>query len=795
MGQKSEILIKGPFLGLNTMKDASLLDPREASDCDNVILDGDSIVRRKGITFPSFVNPVAVNFSDAFTRADNASLGANWTETESNATFEISSNTCKASTSTGTSLATAIITTAVTANQNVSIDLSTNNAASNISLLAIIVRATDASNYYFVQFGTAGASSIIIGKRVAGVDTTLFTDDAGILNDITTTAKTCRVVIVNTDIYVYLDGAFVYHLQDSSLTTGNLCGLRIDTFSSGHFFTIDNFSAKAFSRILGMYSFSNSSGTLFNVYKSDNALYTTDWFNDATSIGTTLKAGTVPNFAVANNRLYIADGVTTPQASDGANMFNVKLAAPTAAPTLALGTSTGLTGEYDYKYTYYADAWGLESPASPVSAKVNPDGKSVTVTMVVSSDARSDKHRIYRRKVSNGETKWSLIEEIAEGTSYTDDNVDEDVDTDRSAPLSSTAVLPAFEHCKFYNNRMFWAGGASNKDRLYFSEPDRPGTVLDENENWIRIGAEDESSPITGLSALLNGLVIFKRDAIWVLSGDGPENFFVQKVVDGIGCIGHGSIVNVENYVYFAAEFGLYRFNLSEVEELSGDISSRWNERIKQADRFIVAAAHPEDGFVIWSYWGEDEYENNSQFVYFYRYSMRVGKHVWSSWSTPVGTATSAFHFGRTKRVDDTPRYSELMIGGEIAAGGAGRPYYYGANTGALASFSWTTPKIDFGNSMRMKHWGEIAVVTGAKVTMSSENLTLGYFRDADASATTAGTTATGTDGDIVAREKISRRSRHLRIQVSSTSATNFNTGFRINSIMVNGVILGRANG
>ena len=62
MGQKSEILIKGPFLGLNTMKDASLLDPREASDCDNVILDGDSIVRRKGITFPSFVNPVAVNF-------------------------------------------------------------------------------------------------------------------------------------------------------------------------------------------------------------------------------------------------------------------------------------------------------------------------------------------------------------------------------------------------------------------------------------------------------------------------------------------------------------------------------------------------------------------------------------------------------------------------------------------------------------------------------------------------------------------------------------------------------------
>ena len=96
---------------------------------------------------------------------------------------------------------------------------------------------------------------------------------------------------------------------------------------------------------------------------------------------------------------------------------------------------------------------------------------------------------------------------------------------------------------------------------------------------------------------------------------------------------------------------------------------------------------------------------------------------------------------------------------------------------------------------MRMKHWGEIAVVTGTKTTMSTENLTLGYFRDSDAAATTAGTTATGTDGDIVAREKISRRSRHLRIHVSSTSATNFNTGFRINSIMVNGVILGRANG
>src|SRR3990167_4436590 len=140
--------------------------------------------------------------------------------------------------------------------------------------------------------------------------------------------------------------------------------LWLDQHDVTKFFTIDNFSAKAFSRILGMHSFSNSSGTLFNVYKSDNALYTTDWFNDATSIGTTLKAGTVPNFAVANNRLYIADGVTTPQASDGADMFDVKLAAPASAPTLAIGTSTGLTGEDDYKYTYYADAWGLESPAS-----------------------------------------------------------------------------------------------------------------------------------------------------------------------------------------------------------------------------------------------------------------------------------------------------------------------------------------------------------------------------------------------------------------------------------------------
>jgi len=797
MGQKSEVLIRGPFLGLNTRKDALLLDPREASDCDNVVLDGDSIQMRKYWVEHTNTDIAAVELSDNFNRADAATLtgGGIWAQTETNATTGIVSNEAKSQITGVNGNTTVTHQTTIGINQIVTVTVRAN--AGITSYFGICLRVTDADNYYFIKSNGDGT---VIGKRVAGTESTISTHPTVLLASpfFSTTNVTVTAVIIGDTILFYSGGSYVMGGKDTGITSGNLCGMVCRGGSNGdganyHYF--DNFIAEKVPGPFGFFSFNDAATptTIRNVAKINNGLRAISHTATAGSIGTGLKEGTVPSFAMMNNRLYIADGVATPQANDGLAMFNAKLAAPVAAPTLALGTSTGLTGEYDYKYTYYADAWGLESPASPVSAKVTPDGKSVTVTMVVSSDARSDNHRIYRRKVSAGETKWSLVEEVAEGTSYTDDSIDEDVDTDRSAPFSSSANLPAFEHLSSYRNRMFWSGGATNKDRLYFSETDRPGTVTDENDNWIRVGGEDETEPITSHVAILDSLVIFKKRSIYVLMGDSIDNFVLNKVTSNLGCVSHGSIAVADDIVYFAGENGIYSFDLNTITEISKEISVTYNNRILEADSLMVSATDKNNGFIVWSLYGKNQSLPGTQLVYFYRYSMEVGKHCFTKWTT---TCISALYFG----LSNITRKNELFWGGYDG----GKPYWgvYGGSEGgtgvidvASTDFQWTTGKIDFGSPSKNKHWGEIVTqISSDAVTGGSDNVVLSYLLPDDTSTTAAGTTAiAGANLDASIREKISRRSRNIRLQVKLTNPTE-NKRFRINSIGLNGVVLGRGS-
>jgi hypothetical protein len=102
---------------------------------------------------------------------------------------------------------------------------------------------------------------------------------------------------------------------------------------------------------------------------------------------------------------------------------------------------------------------------------------------------------------------------------------------------------PIAKYIRVHKNRMFLAGNPTNPSRLYFSE-------LGDPENWpvlyfIDIGKGD-GDKITGFGVLLDNLVIFKTNSIWVLQGDSPSNFVLRKVVDGYGSVSQTSITNVK---------------------------------------------------------------------------------------------------------------------------------------------------------------------------------------------------------------------------------------------------------
>jgi len=117
---------------------------------------------------------------------------------------------------------------------------------------------------------------------------------------------------------------------------------------------------------------------------------------------------------------------------------------------------------------------------------------------------------------------------------------------------------PIAKYIRVHKNRMFLAGNPTNPSRLYFSE-------LGDPENWpvlyfIDIGKGD-GDKITGFGVLLDNLVIFKTNSIWVLQGDSPSNFVLRKVVDGYGSVSQTSITNVKETLTAFTKDGVFFFD------------------------------------------------------------------------------------------------------------------------------------------------------------------------------------------------------------------------------------------
>lgn len=106
-----------------------------------------------------------------------------------------------------------------------------------------------------------------------------------------------------------------------------------------------------------------------------------------------------------------------------------------------------------------------------------------------------------------------------------------------------------------------------------FSDPADPIAVA-----ATSFGAVAPGERITGLHATSQALLIFTDKGIWAqtdpLSG-------VQKVVSGVGCVAHESIVTVGSVTYFAGYDGIYAFGglgSPEATKISAQLDPLWAE-------------------------------------------------------------------------------------------------------------------------------------------------------------------------------------------------------------------------
>ncbi len=165
-----------------------------------------------------------------------------------------------------------------------------------------------------------------------------------------------------------------------------------------------------------------------------------------------------------------------------------------------------------------------------------------------------------------------------------------------SAALLSDAPVTLLE---LYFNRLFAAGDALHPSRLYWScAPGDGRTVEDwssapESENvgggFVEVGAD--SDPITGLFALSNQLVVFKRDSLYRLLGDRPGNFRITPVNAAMDSCVHTACVRYGDVLYFLTRAGLYLFDGQSVKRMSDADKARAFLKNADVTRCVSAAS------------------------------------------------------------------------------------------------------------------------------------------------------------------------------------------------------------
>ena len=165
----------------------------------------------------------------------------------------------------------------------------------------------------------------------------------------------------------------------------------------------------------------------------------------------------------------------------------------------------------------------------------------------------------------------------------------EDADGEAGADWTLILTAPETSIAQWYASRLWARGDAyGDKSRLMFSAPSKPqkgeditDTVWDPRDwtpgsdnrgdggGWLSFNDGKHGGSITNLAVYDNYLVVFKRQATWVLTGQSSLSFSRRKL-GNMGCVSpHGS-AHHRGLLYFLSEDGLYVTDGTVAEPVQG---------------------------------------------------------------------------------------------------------------------------------------------------------------------------------------------------------------------------------
>ena len=200
------------------------------------------------------------------------------------------------------------------------------------------------------------------------------------------------------------------------------------------------------------------------------AFTATEIYQDESVIATGLTAGewtavSYNQFNDADQQVFALNG-SEQKRINGNEVFLWGIAAPATKPTIAVGAGTGLTGDYNAKYTYIRKVGStLVSESNPSDAATSAQtlsNEDLKVTWTASSDSQVTHVRIYRTLANGGD--YFVDQDVAIGTLTIDTSTAESdlgtiVATNHNRPPAGTLCIgPLFNGYIFIaiGNLLHW---------------------------------------------------------------------------------------------------------------------------------------------------------------------------------------------------------------------------------------------------------------------------------------------------------------------------------------------------
>lgn len=260
-----------------------------------------------------------------------------------------------------------------------------------------------------------------------------------------------------------------------------------------------------------------------------------------------------------------------------------------AASTTATGSGSITAGTYNYIFTYeWTDNQGNLHRSAP----------SIPITQITTTSSSTNTIKVPTLRLTYKLTpnpvrivgyRWSVAQQTYyQFTSITspvlnNTAVDSVTIVDTASDLSilgqtllyttggvvENIAAPASIHTALFKNRLFLID-AEDPNLLWFSKQVISNVPV-EMSDLLTIyvaptsGAQGSTGPMRALSAMDDKLIIFKEDAIYYLTGTGPDNTGANNdfsdatfITSSVGCNNPSSIVLMPNGIMFQSDKGIW---------------------------------------------------------------------------------------------------------------------------------------------------------------------------------------------------------------------------------------------